>query len=70
MKKLGIAIFLLGLVITVFTTIKFFSKEKTEDLRKVEITNKKAIHLNITPIVGIAIMGIGGIVFWQTYNNL
>lgn len=70
MKKLGIAIFLLGLGITVFTTIKFFSKEKTEDFKKVEITNKKAIRLNITPIVGIAIMGIGGIVFWQTYNNL
>jgi hypothetical protein len=68
MKKLGITIFLVGLVLTIITTITFFTKEKVVDLGKVEITRKIAHRLNLSPIVGIAVMGIGGIVFWQTYN--
>lgn len=68
MRKVGIAIFLIGLALTVITTITFFTKEKIVDLGKVEITTKKAHHLDISPIFGICVMGIGGIVFWQTYN--
>lgn len=69
MKKVGILIFAIGFVLTVFTTITFFTKEKVVDLGKVEITRKIAHRLNISPIVGIAVMGIGGIIFWQTYNT-
>jgi hypothetical protein len=68
MKKLGIAIFLIGLALTVFTTITFFTKEKVVNLGKVEITRETKHHLDISPVFGIAIMGIGGIIFWQTYN--
>ncbi len=66
MKKIGIAVFLIGLVLTLFSTITFFTREKVVDLGKVEITAKKAHHLTISPFIGIAIMGIGGIVFWQS----
>jgi hypothetical protein len=69
MKKIGIAIMLLGFVLTVFTTITFFTREKVVDLGKVEITRKIAHRLKLSPIVGIAVMGIGGIIFWQTYND-
>ena len=69
MKKIGIVIFLLGLVLTVFTTITFFTKEKVVNLGNVEITRNKEHHLRISPAIGIAIMGIGGIVFWQTFNS-
>ncbi len=69
MKKIGIIIIAIGLVLTVFTTITFFTKEKVVDLGKVEITRKIAHRLNLSPIVGIALMGIGGILFWQTFND-
>ena len=68
MRKLGIIIVLAGLALTVFSTISFFSKDKVVTLGKVEITKKAEHRLNISPIIGIAIMGIGGIVYWQTYN--
>jgi hypothetical protein len=68
MKKFGIAIFLIGLALTIFTTITFFTKENVVNLGKVEIATKKAHHLDISPVFGICIMGIGGIVFWQTFN--
>lgn len=68
MKKFSIAIFLIGLALTVFTTITFFTKEKVVNLGDVEITRKKAHNLDISPVFGICLMGIGGILFWQTYN--
>ena len=66
MKKAGIVVFLIGLTLTLFTTITFFTREKVVDLGKLEITAKKAHHLTISPFIGIAIMGIGGIMYWQS----
>ncbi|MDO9254865.1 MAG: hypothetical protein Q7U54_05065 [Bacteroidales bacterium] len=68
MKKVGIVIILLGLGITIFTIISYFANRKVIGREKVEITINKPFHFTFSPISGIAIMGIGGIVFWQTYN--
>jgi len=68
MRKVGIAIFLIGLALTVFTTITFFTDENVVNLGNVEITQKKTHQLDISPIFGVCVMGIGGIIFWQTYN--
>jgi hypothetical protein len=65
MKKAGIIIILIGLGLTIFTAFTYFSKEKVVDIGKVEITRNKPHHLKWSPLVGIAIMGIGGIVLWQ-----
>ena len=69
MKKVAIFIMLVGLGLTIFTTITFFTKEKVVDLGKIEITQQKPHNLKWSPIIGLVIMGIGGIVFWQTYNK-
>jgi hypothetical protein len=66
MKTTGIIILLIGLGLTIFTTVKFFTKEKVVDLGVVEINRNKPHTLNWSPLVGIAVMGIGGIVIWQT----
>ncbi len=65
MKKVGIIILLLGLGLTIFTTVTYFTKEKVVDIGKVEITRNKPHRLNWSPLIGIAVMGIGGIVLWQ-----
>lgn len=65
MKTTGIIIFLVGLALTVFTTFKFFTKEKVVDLGALEITRDEPHTFNWSPLVGIAIMGIGGVVVWQ-----
>ena len=69
MKKVGIFIILLGLALTIFTAITFFTREKVVDLGKVEITRDKPHHLNWSPLIGIALMGIGGIVLWQSVKK-
>jgi hypothetical protein len=62
MKKAGIVIILLGLVLTLFTAVTIFTREKVVDIGGLEITANKPHHLNWSPLIGIAVMGVGGVV--------
>ncbi len=66
MKKLGITVILIGLGLTIFTVFTVFTKEKVVAVGNVEITRDKPHRLNWSPLIGIAVMGVGGIVFWQS----
>jgi len=69
-KKVGIIVFLFGLALIVFTSITSFSKDKSIKKEALEISKDKPDRSKWTsPITGLAIMGIGGILFWQTYNE-
>jgi len=65
MKLTGITILIIGILLTVFTTFKYFTKEKVVDLGVVEITANKPHDISWSPIIGIVVMGIGGLVLWQ-----
>jgi len=65
MKKVGIIIIAIGLLLTIFTTVTYFTKEKVVDIGIIEITADKPHRFNWSPMIGIAVMGIGGIVLWQ-----
>jgi hypothetical protein len=62
MKKVGFSIIILGLLLTIFTAIKFFTREKVVDIGKVQITRDKPHYLAWSPLIGIAVMVIGGVV--------
>jgi hypothetical protein len=62
MKKAGIVILILGLILTVFTAFTFFTREKVVDIGKVHITKNEPHHLNWSPLFGVAVMGVGGII--------
>ncbi|MDP1622189.1 MAG: hypothetical protein Q8M08_07605 [Bacteroidales bacterium] len=65
MKKIGIIIILIGLGLTIFTAFTFFTREKVVDLGAIEISRDKPHHLNWSPLIGLAVMAIGGGVLWQ-----
>ena len=69
MKYTGIAIILIGLVLTIVTAFTFFTREKVVDIGKLEITRNKPHHLDWSPLIGIAVMGIGGVVLWKSYKK-
>jgi len=69
MKKAGISIIILGLILTIFTAFKFFTKEKVVDIGKVEITRNKPHSISWSPLIGIAVMGIGGIMLLVPSKN-
>ena len=62
MKKAGIVILILGLLLTIFTAFTYFTKEKVVDIGKVHVTRNEPHNLNWSPLFGIAVMGIGGVV--------
>jgi len=66
MKNAGIVIVIIGLLLTIYTTFTCFTKEKVVDLGAIEITSDKPHHLSWSPLIGVAVMAIGGIVVWQS----
>jgi hypothetical protein len=63
MKKAAISIIIVGLILTLFTAVKFFTKEKVVDIGEVQITRNKPHNLSWSPLIGIAVIGIGGVFF-------
>jgi len=60
MKKAGIVIVFIGLVLTIFTAFTVFTREKVVDIGALEITANKPHHLNWSPLIGVAVMCLGG----------
>lgn len=64
MKQAGIAIFVIGLLITVFTGFKYVTREKVVDIGEIQISRDKTHNLAWSPLVGVAVMAVGGVVFF------
>ena len=58
-------IFIVGVALTVFTTFQFFHTRKITDLGVIEVTKEKPYSLSWSPLMGIAVMGIGGVLLWK-----
>jgi len=69
MKKAGIIILIIGLVLTIFTTVTFFTKEKVVDMGEIEITANKRHNLNWSPLIGIAVMAVGGVLMLVPFKK-
>ena len=66
MKKVGYALILVGILLAIFTTVTFFSRERVAKIGDVNITANKRHHLKWTPLLGIAVMAVGGVIVWQS----
>ena len=65
MKTLGIAVVIIGLGMSIFTAITFFTREKVADLGVLEITRNQTHNLNWSPFVGMAVMVLGAFIVLQ-----
>ena len=65
MKTAGIIILAIGLVITVFTGFNFVTKEKVVEVGNLEITQDKNHQLAWSPLIGVAVMVVGGVVLFS-----
>jgi len=62
MKKAGIAILIIGLLLTIFTTFNYFTREKVVDLGEIEISANKKHRVAWSPLLGLGVMAVGGVV--------
>lgn len=62
MKRAGIVIMVIGVLLTLFTAITFFTKKKVVDLGSLEISANKPHRVSWSPLIGVAIIGVGGVI--------
>ncbi len=62
MKNIGIVIIVIGILMTVFTGFNVFTKKKVVDLGAVEINKTEKTPIYWSPITGLILIGIGGLV--------
>ena len=63
MRKDGIVILVVGLLITVITGFSYVTKEKIVEVGDLEITAQKNNRANWSPLAGVAVVVVGGIMF-------
>jgi hypothetical protein len=60
LKKAGIAIIIVGLLFTIITGFKYFTREKVLDIGSLKITASEPHRVNWSPALGVGIMLVGG----------
>lgn len=63
MKKLGIVLIILGIVISVFSGITFKQEESIVEIGDVEITREKEREINWPQWAGVGVVVIGVVIF-------
>jgi len=63
MKKAGLIIIIVGALLTIFTAFTLFTREKVVDIGSLKISANKPHHLTWSPLIGVAVMGLGGVLF-------
>jgi hypothetical protein len=66
MKRTGLYLMILGLILTVFTAVTIFTRKKVVDMGDLKISVNQPHHLNWSPLIGVAVMIGGGAVFLLT----
>lgn len=67
MKKIGIIIVVIGVIIAVFNGANFITQEKVVDIGDISITADKAHELDWSPYLGAVFIAIGGGIY--LYGN-
>jgi drug/metabolite transporter (DMT)-like permease len=60
MKKTGIALIVVGIMFTIITGFKYFTREKVLDIGSIKITASEPHRVNWSPLLGVGIMVAGG----------
>lgn len=62
MKKTGIVLIAVGLIFTIVTGFKYFTREKVVDIGKLKISTSVPHRVNWSPFLGVGIMIAGGVI--------
>ena len=69
MKATGIVLIVVGVLLTIFTSVKFFTKKKVLDVGKLEINKEEPHKFDWSPFIGVGVMVAGGIVLAVGLKN-
>jgi hypothetical protein len=69
MKSFGMVILILGVILTLYSTVTYFTREKIVDVGSVEITKNKKHTVNWSPYLGVALIAVGGVVLYRAAKS-
>ena len=61
MKKVGIVIIVVGILITIFTGISFKTEEEIVEIGEFELTREEKKEVNWAPWVGVVVVAAGAV---------
>lgn len=61
MKKVGIVIIVVGILITIFTGISFKTEEEIVEIGEFELTREEEKKVNWAPWVGVVVVAAGAV---------
>ncbi len=61
MKNVGIAVIIIGILMTVFTGFNLITKKKILDVGSVEISTQEKTPIYWSPITGLVLIAVGGV---------
>jgi hypothetical protein len=70
MKKTGIVLLVIGLLFTIITGFKYFTREKIIDVGSLKISTSVPHRVNWSPFLGIGMMVAGGAILVFGKKNL
>ena len=59
MKTTGIVIIAIGILFTIITSFKYFTREKIVDIGSLKVTTSKPHRVNWSPYLGVGIIVVG-----------
>lgn len=69
MKKAGQIILLVGIVMSIYTTFSFFTKEDAFEIGDVQFSINKLHKVKWPPFIGLMVMGVGGFIIMKAVKK-
>ena len=66
MKASGIILIVIGILLTIFTAVTYFTKEKVIDIGQLHVTREQPHYVYWSPVVGLILVGVGGGLLWRS----
>jgi hypothetical protein len=63
MRRAGIIIMAIGVIMAVYTGFNYITREKVVDIGELEITANKKNRVDWSPVVGLVVIAVGAGVF-------
>ena len=70
MKNAGIAIIVIGILMSLFTGFSLVTKKEVVDLGAIEITSTEKTPIYWSPITGLILIGVGGLVLLASRKKI
>lgn len=70
MKNIGIGLIIIGVLMTTFTGFNILTEKKVVDIGSLEITRTEKTPVYWSPVTGLVIIVIGGLLILANKKNL